>query len=147
MPTWGQKRRQKLRAIYGDQCYHCKTVLRFDSHKFKNSATIEHLVPAYATPNWKKSDKLEGLRLACRKCNNERAKIERVEFIVFAKRQIEMLEYKLNNPANPLTPKAEEQLVKNLRALKAKYGDKITSSQQSNMGICQFSSESGHSYR
>lgn len=66
-----------LRAIHGDCCHYCKVRMVFGiktkSHKNPLRATVEHLIPAYESPNLKKIGGFDNCVLACTKCNNERS--------------------------------------------------------------------------
>lgn len=68
----GKTKRNKLRELYGDDCYYCKCTMNFQNTKTDSSATIEHLISAFESDTGKRVNRLEHLRLACRKCNGER---------------------------------------------------------------------------
>lgn len=72
-----RKWRKRLREKYGDNCYYCQRLMTFERGNLlrtpSNFATIEHLIPAYATPDSQKVDQFEWCRLACYQCNNKRA--------------------------------------------------------------------------
>lgn len=68
------KLRLRLREKLGDLCYYCACQLDFTKQKSKqapNSATVEHLISAYQSENYKKNP--HKVVLACYQCNHGRA--------------------------------------------------------------------------
>jgi hypothetical protein len=120
--TKGQKKRLKLKELYGDQCFYCSCVLNFNPRRMQpNSATIEHLIAAYESPTFTKSNKLDNLRLACRRCNNKRAHNDtKTNFIILQRHAIIKLETRLSRWEFIEDSTKKRKMLKNLADLKRK---------------------------
>lgn len=63
-----------LTAIQCNKCYYCKCEMNDTKHD-PESATVEHLIDKWSSPNHIKDESPDNLVAACFKCNNTRGNI------------------------------------------------------------------------
>lgn len=64
--------RHSLRKIRGENCHYCGTKTDFTTAGKPNSASVEHLIHAGISGNYKRRGGTGNCVIACNKCNNER---------------------------------------------------------------------------
>ena len=68
--------RRTWREKFGDSCRDCTRQMDFKHHNSWSYATVDHIL-ARALGG---TEELENLRIICRRCNNDKAKVEQLHF-------------------------------------------------------------------